>query len=65
MPQNKNVAAEILSFDFELFIGVRFDFIPYNYHKIMFCKCLYPETVNPAVTFLPGSQTIRNELTRL
>ncbi len=27
-------------FDFELFIGVRFDFIPSNNHKLMFCGWL-------------------------
>ena len=31
MPQ-KNLATEILLFDFELFIGDRFDFIPYQRH---------------------------------
>jgi len=31
MPQKK-MATEILLFDFELFIGDRFDFIPYQRH---------------------------------
>jgi hypothetical protein len=31
MPQ-KNLATEILVFDFELFIGDLFDFIPYQRH---------------------------------
>ena len=30
------VAIEILSFDFELFIGARFKFVSYNNHKLMF-----------------------------
>jgi hypothetical protein len=34
------VVTEILLFDFELFIGVQHDFIPYNSHKIIFYRYL-------------------------
>ncbi len=34
------VTTEILVFDFELFIGGRFDSTPYNNHKLMSCSKL-------------------------